>query len=312
MTDYTAYYWQRDVWANRAVELGMGCVFASKDLLSDASLERTEFYQDWVRKTETFYVVGSVFPTARDQVAVLGIHRERALGAYDERDKALVAEFLPHLRRALQLRHRLSHAALERRATIEALDRTGTATLVVTATGHILYANEQADVLLRQGDGIHAVSGKLRTRDRAASERLSLAIAEAAKTAAGRSAAVSEAQAISREDRLPLTLLIAPMRPAHEGFGMSVPTAIVFIRDLECPTPSSMVLRGLFGLTPAEAAIAAALAEGKSVEDIAAAHRISLNTTRTHLKSILAKTGTRRQAELVALVLRTVAVLAGK
>ncbi len=58
-----------------------------------------------------------------------------------------------------------------------------------------------------------------------------------------------------------------------------------------------------------EAAIAAALASGRSIDEFAASQRISLNTARTHLKSIFAKTGTRRQAQLVALLCQTVAML---
>ena len=71
----------------------------------------------------------------------------------------------------------------------------------------------------------------------------------------------------------------------------------------------TLVLRSLFGLTPAEACIASMVAEGRSIEDIAARQRISLNTGRVHLKNIFAKTETTRQAQLVALILRTTAVM---
>jgi DNA-binding CsgD family transcriptional regulator len=67
-------------------------------------------------------------------------------------------------------------------------------------------------------------------------------------------------------------------------------------------------VRELYGLTPAEAAITAALALGRSVEDAAKAKRVSLATLRSHLRSIFAKTGTRRQAELVSIALRGSAI----
>ena len=53
-----------------------------------------------------------------------------------------------------------------------------------------------------------------------------------------------------------------------------------------------------------------ALCEGKSLNDITAAYGISINTAKTHLKSILAKTGTSRQAQLVTVLLQSVATLA--
>ena len=70
----------------------------------------------------------------------------------------------------------------------------------------------------------------------------------------------------------------------------------------------SLTLQGLFGLTPAEAAIGSMLADGKSIDDIAI-RQITLNTARVHVKSIFAKTDTARQAQLVALILRSVAAI---
>lgn len=52
---------------------------------------------------------------------------------------------------------------------------------------------------------------------------------------------------------------------------------------------------------------AAALAAGKTVEEYAEARGISYQTARTQLKSVMAKTYTNRQGELVALLLRSMA-----
>ena len=60
----------------------------------------------------------------------------------------------------------------------------------------------------------------------------------------------------------------------------------------------------MFDFTPAEAKIAIALLEGGDLRSIAAAHHISVETVRTQLKSIFAKTNTSRQADLIALLMR--------
>lgn len=75
----------------------------------------------------------------------------------------------------------------------------------------------------------------------------------------------------------------------------------IFIRDPELPITAER-LCDLFGLTRTEAAVAAALGRGRSLEEIAAGMGIGLGTVRSHLKHILAKTGTHRQAEAVALL----------
>lgn len=62
-------------------------------------------------------------------------------------------------------------------------------------------------------------------------------------------------------------------------------------------------LEELYGLTHAEARVASRVGRGLAVKEIAADLHISVETVRTHLKRIYAKTGTRRQAELVRLIL---------
>jgi DNA-binding CsgD family transcriptional regulator len=58
----------------------------------------------------------------------------------------------------------------------------------------------------------------------------------------------------------------------------------------------------LFGLTPAEARVAKALATGTTLEDYAAAENLKLPTVKTQLREVFAKTNTRRQAALVGLL----------
>lgn len=63
------------------------------------------------------------------------------------------------------------------------------------------------------------------------------------------------------------------------------------------------VLCKLYGLTPAEARLTVALTQGASVKSYAEANSVSLNTVRTHLKAVMAKTETRSQVDLVRLLL---------
>ncbi len=69
------------------------------------------------------------------------------------------------------------------------------------------------------------------------------------------------------------------------------------------------MLEELFKLTPAEANLAIKLARGLSIAGVSAEQNISRHTSRAQLKSIFAKTGVTRQAELVRMVLKSVATL---
>jgi len=61
-------------------------------------------------------------------------------------------------------------------------------------------------------------------------------------------------------------------------------------------------LAELFGLSPAEARVAAAMMTGKSLSDIATSSGLQITTVRTQLRSILKKVGVRRQFDLVRML----------
>jgi DNA-binding CsgD family transcriptional regulator len=82
------------------------------------------------------------------------------------------------------------------------------------------------------------------------------------------------------------------------------PAAFVLLTDPDRETSRPQwMLRGLYGLSAAETAIADRLMRGDTPEQAAAALDIKLSTARWHLSALFRKTDTRRQAELVRLLL---------
>jgi DNA-binding CsgD family transcriptional regulator len=227
-----------------------------------------------------------------------------------EQDRCPVASFLPRARRRSPFRPRLPGAQIERQLARGTLDWSSTATLVVSRDARVLYANREAKRLMQEGDAISILGTQLATSSNSVAERVAGLIQEAVNAAVdGSGESCGGMLAIARPNRLPLTLLIAPLRRAIDSFAGRPLGVILFLRDPEGPSPEGFALQDLFGLTAAEATIAVALANGHSIGHIAAHLRIALNTARTHTKSIYAKTGTNRQSQLVALLLRSVAVL---
>jgi DNA-binding CsgD family transcriptional regulator len=71
---------------------------------------------------------------------------------------------------------------------------------------------------------------------------------------------------------------------------------------------SAEALEQQFGLTPAEARLAVALASRRTLDEYATLAGVSMNTVRSTLKGVFAKTGCNRQSELV-LVLASGAIV---
>lgn len=81
--------------------------------------------------------------------------------------------------------------------------------------------------------------------------------------------------------------------------------ALLTVADLDAaPVSLEPSLRQGFGLTAAEARLAALLADGGTLDEAAATLGIARETARTRLKAVFAKTGTSRQQGLVALLAR--------
>jgi DNA-binding CsgD family transcriptional regulator len=79
--------------------------------------------------------------------------------------------------------------------------------------------------------------------------------------------------------------------------------AIFVVDPSAAADPTAEQLRAQFGLTAAEAVFACAIVSGEGVKECARTIGISEATARTHLHRIFEKTGTKRQAQLVRVIL---------
>lgn len=301
--------WHRkDLWVERSVAYGMARIITDEDLVTREEQVRSGFYQEWLRHLDIHHMIGAVFPAAEGAIGVLGIHRPRKAGAYSAPERRQAALVLPHLQRALRLGQRFAAVSHAHTATLQALDRLDTGVLMVDGAGRIIHASDMAERLLRENTELAVIRGRLSLRPPALHDKLLALLRGAMDTARGKIANSGAALAIPRPHRMPLALEVAPLRPSASAFGGQRPCVLVFIRDPEAPIAAAR-LRELFGLTRTEAAVASALGRGVSLEDIAANMGIGLATVRSHLKRILAKTGTHRQAEAVALLARSVSTV---
>ena len=80
-------------------------------------------------------------------------------------------------------------------------------------------------------------------------------------------------------------------------------TIVLRLSDVTFRTqPSAARLKDLFGLTPAEARVAAAMMAGLGIGAIAGAHGVEAETVRTQVKRIRNKTGARSQTQLLCIL----------
>ena len=102
----------------------------------------------------------------------------------------------------------------------------------------------------------------------------------------------------------PLAVLVAPLPAASlNARGIGAAAVILAREHFNITVVSGSQLMELFGLTGAEARVATELITARSLREVAATLGVSIGTVRTHLHRLFDKTGTRRQAELVRLLM---------
>lgn len=189
-----------------------------------------------------------------------------------------------------------------------ALDRLATAVIVVDGNARVLHMNQAGGALVAERDGF-AVDASEICRGAVAQETQALHGAIRAQAAAGPDEDAVTAVSLTRPSmRHPLLVIVSPLESEQANGGAG--SVALFVTDPDRPpTLDADVVGRLYGLTAAESRLACALAAGRDLADAAAELNITMESARTYLKRIFMKTDTRRQAELVRLILASPALV---
>lgn len=205
---------------------------------------------------------------------------------FSDTERAALDRVAQHLAAALRLEQRLAAERLHSAARGAALDQWRHGVVITTGSGDVVFANMAAESLT-EGGGLTLERDRIGCSERPEAETLLGLIQNAARR--GRSGATR----ISR--RLGRSMLAANVSPLPVTLAGAAPTrglVMVIIRDLLASSEASPAeLMGLFGLTPAEAALLPQLLSGESAAVVAASRGVAVPTVRAQVARILDKTG---------------------
>lgn len=261
-----------------------------------AEFRRTEYFNDYAARYGQHHTLGGRIglPTPLP----IGLHRDAAAGAFSDVERRLLEQILPHLQRALQLRARLVPEARMSSIGTAALHALAACVVVVDGSMQVLHVNAAGASLTSPGRsgltvGRAAVGGmQLSARHRADNDALRRLVASAASGGAGGAMRI-RARSEAMPEEATLAVLVSPIQAHLVGVeaGLAGGLAMIVARELARPRAvPERRLTDLYGLTSAEAAVAAALAGGTRAEDVAQDRRVSLDTVRTQVRTVLRKT----------------------
>ncbi len=221
---------------------------------------------------------------------------------------AMVKAVLPHLRQFVRVRQALVKAEALGASMTTLLDNTRVGVIYLDRDEQIVEANARAHHILRQGDGVLSVRGGVLfarvPADRARLERLVAAALPTSSTPA-----VSGSMRLRRMSTLPpFVVHVKPVGVLQMDLGARRVAALMLITEPGYVSRIDPALvAATLDLTPVEGQIAALLAEGRTVREIAGALEYTERSVRWHLHQIYHKQGLAGQVDLVRQVLSVTA-----
>ncbi|WP_431271286.1 helix-turn-helix transcriptional regulator [Dankookia sp. P2] len=304
----------RNELAQRTEHLPTGSVITDASLMPKPEFRRTGFYQDCLQPLGLDSLMNlRAVRHANGLAANVCLFRTMQQGEFGVEDVAAYERLAPHICRAVALHLRVAEAEGERRALVGALEILPRAALLVDGAMRVLRTNQAGAALLTARDGLQTDrdGGVLRARQAEETAALRrLVVAAVAGPGATPITEATEHLCLSRPPppRPPLIVAVLPLGAAGAS-SMGLPpeaAALLLVTDpaQRRDPPSLPLLREAFGLTRAEAEVAARAGQGEEVARIAEALGITPGTTRLHLHRVFEKTGVHRQAELALVLAR--------
>ncbi|MDX6750871.1 hypothetical protein SH611_13695 [Geminicoccaceae bacterium 1502E] len=288
------------------------------DHLSEAEMARDPVYQEFLRRYGVRHELFTRFELAPGFWASFASLRGTEQEPPCAQDREISGIIAGHLARAFAIRRRFieSDSRLAERDLV--IDRLGIGMAGLSAGCRPVWLNRAAEELVARRDGLVSERGRLgapRARDDAA------LLAAVARVAAARREPETGGPAcvtllmerVSQRQPLQLMALPAPRGSYRELALVPIQEPVevlLLIVDPEADdAPRAELLMDLFGLTPAEGALAAAIAAGRSLDAYARDRGLAIGTVRQYLKAIQQKTSTHRLDELTRVLLRSIARL---
>jgi DNA-binding CsgD family transcriptional regulator len=284
-------------------------VVLGDEFYADVDLEQTDLYRSWMRPQglppiwpmgHTLNIQGEI------PAGGLSLFRQRSGDLpFGDAERALCNELVPHLSRAVTFYATLDGVQRERLALGEVLERLPTGVVLLDAHRRAVISNGAADRIVNQRDGFGLSANGPYASDARENARLQELIADALDAKVGHEFDITRFLLVSRPSaRRPYPLMVTRLLSPPPGSRTRDAVIALFISDPDVGAISATQgLETLYALTPAEADLVRLLTEGHSLEESALARGVTINTARSHLKHIFAKTNTNRQGELVRLVL---------
>ena len=281
-----------------------GVIYPDHELCPPEEFERSEFYNDFYRRCGSRWMAGVMLERTEIATVAFAVVRTPGQKPFAGADIQQLESLQPHLTNALRVQQRLAHDAAAVALSRDALDGLAIGIVVFDDRGRVAAANRAARAIAAGNDGLAIAASGIKAASHRADAALQRALGVALRASRGEPAPAPAIVAVPRlSGRRSYEVLFAQLPPRQSDWGSHGAGVLAVLTDPTHHRESpAELLAALYGFTRTEAQIAARLATGASLAEIAAAGGYTRAAVRWHLRQVFQKTGTHRQAELVMLL----------
>ena len=300
---YLRDYWMRDESIPRIACMPDGQLVPTGDLYTEQEKRTSPAYNEAWRDADMQNGLNVRLRGPGGLQLVWNIADSLASGGWDSAQIETIQHLLPHVHHFVRVRMVLADAAALASSLTGLLDNSRLGVIQLDRNGRIVAANDQAGNLLGQGTGLSDKGGSLSAWSAKDNDALRPLLARALPPPGVPASAGS--MTIERPAaRTRLAVHVTPVTERERDFRAQDVAALVLVVDPEGrPRIDAGLVAKALDLTTSESRLAAMMAVGRSVRDIAASTGRTEGTIRWHLKKIFRKQGISRQADLVRRVL---------
>ena len=293
---YESTYYQHDLFRHRAFErelFQVGNTFPGEALASHQELRQSTFYNEYLRPL--MGVDGYLGTVLSDEKAdhlmpslFASFFRPAGAEPFGSDEVRTLQQLGPHIRRAVLLQQTLASLGKRQEDLSKAFDAFSQIIILLDASGQLLHANRQGQQQLDAWQRRHRA------------RRWPVEVGKVVQSALDGQVSA---------ERLPeengAWLAIAYPLGEHSAAVLDCRPATLMLMIVDTrrpPTELHAALASAYGLTTAETRLLPLLAQALSPAEMAMTLRVDISTIRTQLSAIYAKTGTRRQQDVMTLL----------
>ncbi len=304
---YRNYFVKLDYFAPELMRQPIGAVAKGSEAVPWEVQRKSEFFNDYFRRLDNHYAMGITLARDKQHHLMFALQRTYKQGDYTPTDLKLINMVAPHMTRAINIHRHMLAITTQQQWALSALNTLKIGVILLDDQGKPGFINQKADFLLSSSCGLSISSSKLSLSNALDTARLQCFITNAAKAACGHKSTAGGSLRTTNHlgNALHIHVIALPRDKSERPWGLALPSGCVAVFISATGTAHLRIeaLSALYGFTSAEAKLASLLADGLSLEVTASTLGISIQTVRSQLKAVFAKTQVSRQAELVARLL---------